>query len=112
MTGGTAVILGRVGDNFGAGMTGGMAFVFDATTCFESRVNAENVIWQRVASSHWEQILKSLIERHVLETDSKLGVELLRNWDTSLGRFWQVCPIEMVNRITHPLTDDQAAKTA
>ena len=48
MTGGNIVILGEVGDNFGAGMTGGMAFVYDIKKEFEKRVNPETVIWQRL----------------------------------------------------------------
>ena len=49
MTGGTAVILGAVGDNFGAGMTGGMAFVYDPDDTFQRAVNPDSVIWQRLA---------------------------------------------------------------
>ncbi|MEM7544906.1 MAG: glutamate synthase large subunit [Pseudomonadota bacterium] len=112
MTGGTAVILGRVGDNFGAGMTGGMAFIYDATGCFESRVNPESVIWQRIASAHWEGVLKGLIESHVRETASPLGSELLRDWERALGQFWQVCPIEMVDRLPHPLGGEAEMQTA
>ncbi len=50
MTGGMAVILGPVGDNFGAGMTGGMAFVYDADGLFEHHVNSDSIVWQRIAS--------------------------------------------------------------
>src|SRR5665213_1564343 len=60
MTGGTAVVLGEVGDNFGAGMTGGMAFVLDLEDQFEAAVNPESVIVQRVASPHWDGVLRSL----------------------------------------------------
>jgi glutamate synthase (NADPH/NADH) large chain len=56
MTGGTVAILGEVGDNFGAGFTGGMAFVCDPDSRFEHRVNADSLMWQRVASAHWEQM--------------------------------------------------------
>ena len=55
MTGGTAVILGAVGENFGAGMTGGMAFVYDPAERFEQMVNADTVIWQQLRSRHWEK---------------------------------------------------------
>ena len=47
MTGGTVSILGNVGDNFAAGMTGGMAFIYDKTKDFENKVNPESVIWQK-----------------------------------------------------------------
>ncbi|MGB0505032.1 MAG: glutamate synthase large subunit [Pikeienuella sp.] len=112
MTGGTAVILGTVGDNFGAGMTGGMAFIYDAAGCFETRANAENITWQRLASAHWSGVLESLIEVHAAETGSPLAMDILRNWDQTAGKFWQVCPKEMLSRIPHPLSDDQAAETA
>src|SRR3546814_17932550 len=61
MTAGTAVILGRVGDNFGAGMSGGMAFIYDPEQDFERRVNAESIVWQRPSSAHLEKVLKSLV---------------------------------------------------
>ena len=54
---GTAVVLGQVGANFGAGMTGGMAFVYDADASFERRANPESIVWQRLSSMHWEAVL-------------------------------------------------------
>jgi glutamate synthase (NADPH/NADH) large chain len=112
MTGGTAVILGRVGDNFGAGMTGGMAFVYDAAKTFETRVNDENVTWNRLSSAHWSVVLEELIALHAAETNSPLAMDILRNWDRAAGDFWQICPKEMLNRLTHPLSDDAAAVVA
>ncbi len=112
MTGGTAVILGPVGDNFGAGMTGGMAFIYDSNQSFELHVNDETVVWQRIASAHWADKLKSLVERHVEETGSRHGKALLTDWDTALKGFWQVCPKEMVHRLPYPLTDEAEAATA
>jgi glutamate synthase (NADPH) large chain len=105
MTGGTAVILGSVGDNFAAGMTGGMAFVYDAGGDFERRVNPDSVVWRRLESAHWEDVLRGLIERHVAETDSKWAAEILSGWDRARGRFWQVCPKEMLSRLAHPLAE-------
>ncbi len=107
MTGGTAVVLGSVGDNFGAGMTGGMAFVYDREGLFEQRVNGDTVQWQRLASAHWEAVLKGLIEEHVAQTNSKWATGILNGWDRAAGHFWQVCPTEMVSRLAHPLTDLQ-----
>ncbi|SOB78989.1 glutamate synthase (NADPH) large subunit [Sphingomonas guangdongensis] len=105
MTGGTAVVLGRVGTNFGAGMTGGMAFVYDERDEFARRANGETIIWQRLASAHWEQVLRSLVEAHVAATDSKWARGLLEDWARARARFWQVCPKEMVSRLAHPLSD-------
>ena len=58
MTGGTAIILGEVGDNFGAGMTGGMAFVYDAKDEFENFANPTSIIWQQIETDYWKSFLK------------------------------------------------------
>jgi glutamate synthase (NADPH/NADH) large chain len=104
MTGGTAVILGAVGDNFAAGMTGGMAFVYDEEDRLPARINPESVVWQRIAVDHWEMVLTGLIEAHVRETQSRFAAQLLNDWDLVKGRFWQVVPKEMVNRLEVPIT--------
>ena len=104
MTGGTAVILGSVGDNFAAGMTGGMAFVYDVADDFEWRVNPDAVIWQRIEVDHYEQLLKGLIEQHVEETGSRWAARILNDWPMEKGRFWQVVPKEMIDRLEIPVT--------
>ncbi|HRK70067.1 MAG TPA: glutamate synthase large subunit [Micropepsaceae bacterium] len=105
MTGGMAVILGDVGDNFAAGMTGGMAFVYDAHNRFEVRVNQDSVVFQRVASSHWANELRSAIAEHAAETGSRHSARILAAFDAEIGKFWQICPKEMVARLAHPLSD-------
>lgn len=112
MTGGTAVILGPVGSNFGAGMTGGMAFILDTDEQFERRANGESIVWQRLASSHWEAVLKELVEEHARATGSKWSAEVLADWDRWRGRFWQVCPKEMLSRLTHSLNEEEAQVVA
>jgi glutamate synthase (NADPH/NADH) large chain len=112
MTGGTAVILGPVGDNFGAGMTGGMAFIYDPEDLFHIHVNPESVIHQRIESAHWESVLKSLVAEYVKETGSAFAQSLLDTWDAALAHFWQVCPKEMVLRLEHALTDAPEARSA
>ena len=64
MTGGTVVVLGNVGDNFGAGMTGGMAFIYDPNKDFEKKANPETIIWQTPETDYWINFLKKLIEEH------------------------------------------------
>ncbi len=103
MTGGTVTILGPVGTNFAAGMTGGMAFVFDADESFAGRVNAASVVYQRIASPHWENVLKEMVVDHVAQTGSYFAEVMLNDWDRALTKFWQVCPLEMVDRLEHPL---------
>ena len=108
MTGGTAIILGVVGENFGAGMTGGMAFVLDVDGNFERRANPESIFWQRIASPYWEARAKSMIAEHALATDSKWSNAILDDWDRWVGQFWQICPKEMLTRLSHPLSEEQA----
>jgi glutamate synthase (NADPH/NADH) large chain len=112
MTGGTAVILGGVGDNFAAGMSGGMAFVYDAAENFATHVNGESVVWQRLESAHWEAHLKALIAEHAKETQSKFAARLISDWALERGRFWQVAPKEMVDKLDHPLSDKAKKKLA
>ena len=105
MTGGQVVVLGPVGDNFAAGMTGGMAFVYDEAGMFEKAVNADSVTWNRLQSAHWEQVLLDLIERHAQTTRSAFSRTLLREWEHERGKFWQIVPKEMLEKLAHPLKD-------
>jgi len=104
MTGGTAVILGKVGDNFGAGMTGGMAYIYDADDSLPLYINDESVIFQRVEVTHYEAQLRGLIEEHVAETHSRFAAEILNDWERELTKFWQIVPKEMLNRLSVPVT--------
>jgi len=110
MTGGTTVILGSVGHNFAAGMTGGMAFVYDPENSFEARINADTVVYQRVESAHWEKTLQSLITEHFTETASPRAETILSGWKYELPKFWQICPKEMVTRLEHPLSETAATE--
>jgi glutamate synthase (NADPH/NADH) large chain len=112
MTGGTAVILGRIGDNFGAGMSGGMAFVYDEAGDFPLFVNGGSVVWQRLESQYWEQHLRALIEEHAEETQSRFARRLLNDWMLERGKFWQIAPKEMLDKLSAPLSDARAANLA
>jgi glutamate synthase (NADPH/NADH) large chain len=103
MTGGEAVILGEIGANFGAGMTGGMAYVYDPEGRAETLVNGETLVSCPVSEPHWEAELKGLIERHVAETGSQRGRDILQYWDLERDRFVQFCPKEMLDKLEHPL---------
>ena len=105
MTGGVAVILGRVGANFGAGMTGGMAYLYDPEGLARDYVNAETLILCPVTQPHWEEQLKSLVERHARETRSRRAEEILQNWQEERQHFLQVCPREMLPHLKHPIAD-------
>ncbi len=110
MTGGTVVILGSVGDNFGAGMTGGMAFIYDPDNTLIEQINDDTVLWQRIQSPHWESVVRNLVHEHVRETDSIHAANIENHWDLEVSRFWQVCPKEMVDRLEHPLSGEELAK--
>jgi glutamate synthase (NADPH/NADH) large chain len=107
MTGGTVVILGAIGDNFGAGFTGGMAFVYDPDDMFDKRVNWDTVTRQRVAHPHWEGVLRGLVEEHVLETSSRYAAGLLHDWADTLAHMWQVVPKGYAQYLPAPLTLEQ-----
>jgi len=112
MTGGIAVILGKTGDNFGAGMSGGMAFVHDEPGDFNLRANSDSIIWQRLASGYWEAKLKELVEEHARETQSRYAKRMLNDWTIERTKFWQVVPKEMIEKLEHPLTDAEGLMRA
>ena len=111
MTGGVAVILGRIGANFGAGMTGGMAYLYDPEGVAGKYINPETLVTAPVTVAYWEDQLKSLVERHVTETNSAKARDILANWDSEKAHFLQICPKEMLSRLKHPIaeTGDLAA---
>ena len=102
-------VIAVIGDG---SMTGGMAFVYDPHATFQRRANPDSIVWQRLASAHWEGVLKDLVERHAKATDSKWSKSLLADWDRIAGDFWQVIPKEMLSRQTHPLDDTVEAVAA
>ncbi|WP_415182887.1 glutamate synthase large subunit [Phaeovulum sp.] len=112
MTGGVAVILGRIGANFGAGMTGGMAYLYDPDGCAVDHMNPEGLVTCAVSHPHWEAQLKSLVERHAHETGSLKAAGILQDWATECAHFLQVCPTEMLVHLTHPLGVEPQAMPA
>ncbi len=112
MTGGVAVILGDIGANFGAGMTGGMAYLYDPEGKAQALMNMETLVTCPVTVDHWEAELKSLIETHHAETHSRKAADILQHWDVEKSNFLQVCPKEMLNKLSHPLTNEATAVPA
>ncbi len=92
MTGGTVVVLGPTGYNFGAGMTNGSAFVYDPEGVLPQRINGESVLLESVHGQTESDDLRNLVRRHALATGSKHAHRLLDDWDTTLGAFWRVIP--------------------
>jgi glutamate synthase (NADPH/NADH) large chain len=103
MTGGTVVILGKVGDNFAAGMTGGMAFIYDLNNEFENYVNPNAVIWQLPETEYWINHLKKMVQQHQNETGSLVAKKILKNFNDELKNFKQVCPKEMLDKLLNPI---------
>lgn len=97
MTGGVVVVLGSVGRNVGAGMTGGIGYFYDPNNNLEERLNKEIVKMQRVESAIGEGQLKHIIERHFEKTGSEKAEDILNNWENEVGKFWQVYPPSELN---------------
>lgn len=109
MTGGVAVILGEIGANFGAGMTGGMAYLYDPDGVADVRINHETLVHCPVTVDHWEAQLKTLVEKHETETGSRKARDILQHWEQEKLNFVQICPKEMLNRISVPLSHEVQA---
>ncbi len=95
MTGGTVTVLGPTGVNFGAGMTGGFAFVLDQDRAFIDKYNSELVEIHRLSGEHMEAYryhLRSLIGEFAEETGSEWGGHLRDNFEDYVGKFWLVKP--------------------
>jgi glutamate synthase domain-containing protein 3 len=98
MTGGTVVVLGQVGHNLGAGMTGGQVFVFDPDTeRVLARVNTDLVEALRPEPDDIAEV-KWLIERHLEETGSLRAAELLKVWDQAAEMLWHILPWDRPER--------------
>lgn len=89
MTGGEVLVLGKIGRNFGAGMSGGYAYILD---CDERYVNP-GLVELRPANNDDLKRIKELVEQHVLHTNSAKGRHILENWNNFVNRFTKVVPI-------------------
>jgi glutamate synthase domain-containing protein 3 len=92
MTGGRVVVLGPTGRNFGAGMSGGIAYVLDEAGDFRTRVNKQMVDAEPLETALEVDTLRQLIERHASYTGSTRARQLLERWDEVLPRFVKVMP--------------------
>lgn len=104
MTGGRVVVLGSVGKNFAAGMSGGIAYVFDSDDSFEAKCNKEMVILEKVEEEDEINDLKAMISNHAEATGSYVAKNILKDWATSLDKFIKVMPKDykhMLETIKH-----------
>ncbi|MGM0575857.1 MAG: glutamate synthase large subunit [Myxococcota bacterium] len=113
MTGGVVVVLGPTGRNFAAGMSGGMAFVFDLDREFKKVCNPGMVELETLAEDSDVWLVRQMIEDHVRHTSSPMGQRILDNWDIMIPRFIKVMPTEY-RRVLEQRTADAhpAAKPA
>jgi glutamate synthase (NADPH/NADH) large chain len=120
MTGGTVVVLGMTGRNFAAGMSGGIAYVFDEDGLFQQRCNLAQVAVEKVLADanaptdvplhrglQDEAQLKDLITRHAQYTGSTTAQAILANWDDSLSKFVKVYPHEYKRALTEIAAQQQ-----
>ena len=94
MTGGRVVVLGSTGRNFAAGMSGGVAYIWDPENNFPANCNMEMVELEKVEDSEDIAELQGLIQEHAERTGSSVATEVLNNWSTALGRFVKVMPTD------------------
>ena len=99
MTGGRVVVLGGTGRNFGAGMSGGVAYVFDADGTFPSRLNKEMVELDDLDDED-RSFLRGAVQRHHVLTGSAVAERLLDDWDTSVEHFRKVMPTDYKRVLT------------
>ena len=100
MTGGRVAVIGPTGRNFAAGMSGGIAYVYDPAGDFEERCNAESVFLEPVGEED-EAELREMIERHLEYTGSGVAGALLSDWSASLDRFVKVIPKDYKRMLAH-----------
>jgi len=101
MTGGRVAILGSIGDNFGAGMTGGTAFIWDPDNHFEEVANPDAIDWYPLADMDQVYIdaFQMMLEVHKDRTNSQRATDLLQEWQQTLGETLMIVPKEIAERV-------------
>jgi glutamate synthase (ferredoxin) len=107
MTGGKVIILGNIGRNFAAGMSGGIAYILDSDNNSEMNINLEMVETERVTDEKEIHELQGMIKEHVRKTDSAKAKEILVYWEEMLPKFIKVIPTDF-KKITESI--DEALK--
>jgi glutamate synthase domain-containing protein 2/glutamate synthase domain-containing protein 1/glutamate synthase domain-containing protein 3 len=95
MTGGTVLVLGGTGKNFGAGMTGGIAYVLDMDSSFPVKLNRELVLHEKLTEEADIVAVKKLLYKHLERTESDRAKEILTDWHHYEPKIWKVRPIHM-----------------
>ena len=109
MTGGRVVVLGETGRNFAAGMSGGVAYVWNPHGTFDARVNSEMVELERMDDPADCAELRQLIERHAAYTRSDVATRILADWSRTCAQFVKVMPIDYKRVLMGMSARDEAA---
>lgn len=110
MTGGRVAILGPTGVNFAAGMSGGIAYVFDETGLFDTRCNLGMVDLELLTDPNDQEELRRMIENHVAYTGSARGKEILTDWERCLQHFVKVVPTDYKRALGMLSREDEAVE--
>ncbi len=101
MTGGKAVILGEIGKNFAAGMSGGIAYIYDEKGNLKQRINTEMVDLDAIEDQNESDEIKSMVEKYVRYTGSKEAEKLLEEWDETVSKMIKVMPVDYKRVLAH-----------
>jgi len=104
MTGGTAIILGNIGDNFGAGMTGGSAFIYNSQQNLHQMLNTDTIKTYQVSENDWKTYLSDILNDFYKETKSKRAQFIIENFELEIKNFIHIVPNEVVDRLMFPIT--------
>jgi len=110
MTGGRMVCLGETGINFGAGMSGGIAYIYDPEGAFPGRCNMEMVALEAVDTAEEAAALRGYLEAHHAKTDSAVAAKLLGSFDASLADFVKVMPMDYKRVLAEMAAAQEAAE--
>ncbi len=102
MTGGEVMILGRIGDNFAAGMTGGLAFIYDAKNKLPKKINKQCVDFYEVKNPYWQDHILQLLQKYITATNSQYARSLVANWGETIKNFKMVVPFELMEKLPQP----------
>ena len=109
MTGGTVAVIGSCGRNFAAGMSGGVAYVYDKDSDFKEKCNMGLVEFDRMSKKD-KETLKTMLERHAEYTGSETAKAILDNFSTELKKFVKVIPTDY--KKVSEIMDEETAKGA
>ena len=113
MTGGRVVILGEIGKNFAAGMSGGIAYIYDKDNSLKQRINRGMVDLDKVETDKESDEIKTMVENYIKYTDSKEAKVLLDDWDATISKFIKVMPVDYKRVLANkPRAKDEQDVTA